>query len=58
LVRLLQDETEGHIQRLEQIFEPVRKLAPTNKCDAIEGILNEGKEIVGGTVNFISKTNT
>jgi ferritin-like metal-binding protein YciE len=40
------DETEGHIERLEQIFELVGKPARGKKCDAIEGILDEGKEIM------------
>jgi ferritin-like metal-binding protein YciE len=40
------DETEGHIERLEQIFEMLGKPARGKKCDAIEGILDEGKEIM------------
>lgn len=40
------DETEGHIERLEQIFELVGKPARGKKCDAIEGILDEGEEIM------------
>src|SRR6202046_4167594 len=40
------DETEGHIERLEQIFEILGKPARGKKCDAIEGILDEGKEIM------------
>src|SRR5689334_21935040 len=40
------DETENHIQRLEQIFELVNKPARGKKCDAIEGILDEGEEIM------------
>jgi ferritin-like metal-binding protein YciE len=38
------DETEGHIERLEQIFELLGEPARGKKCDAIEGILDEGKE--------------
>jgi ferritin-like metal-binding protein YciE len=41
-----QDETEGQIGRLEQIFELLGKPARGKKCDAIEGILDEGKEIM------------
>jgi ferritin-like metal-binding protein YciE len=41
-----QDETEGQIDRLEQIFELLGKPARGKKCDAIEGILDEGKEIM------------
>jgi ferritin-like metal-binding protein YciE len=40
------DETEGHIERLEQIFELLGESARGKKCDAIEGILDEGKEIM------------
>jgi len=41
-----QEETEGQIARLEQIFELLEKPARGKKCDAIEGILDEGKEIM------------
>jgi ferritin-like metal-binding protein YciE len=40
------DETEGQIGRLEQIFDLLGKPARGKKCDAIEGILDEGKEIM------------
>jgi ferritin-like metal-binding protein YciE len=40
------DETEGQIERLEQLFELLGKPARGKKCDAIEGILDEGKEIM------------
>ena len=40
------DETEGQIERLEKIFELIDKPARGKKCDAIEGILDEGKEII------------
>jgi ferritin-like metal-binding protein YciE len=39
-------ETEGQIQRLEQIFELLGKRARGKTCDAIQGILEEGKEIM------------
>jgi ferritin-like metal-binding protein YciE len=39
-------ETEGQIERLEQIFEMIGKPARGKKCDAIEGIIDEGKEIM------------
>ena len=39
-------ETEVQIERLEQIFENLGKAARGKKCDAIEGILDEGKEIM------------
>src|SRR5271155_4085532 len=39
-------ETEGQIERLEQIFETLGKPARGKTCDAIQGILEEGKEIM------------
>jgi len=38
------DETEEQIERLEKIFELLGKPARGKKCDAIEGILDEGRE--------------
>lgn len=40
------DETEGQVERLEQIFELLDKPARGKTCDAIVGILDEGKEIM------------
>jgi ferritin-like metal-binding protein YciE len=40
------DETEGQVERLEEIFEMLGKAARGKKCDAIEGIIDEGKEIM------------
>jgi ferritin-like metal-binding protein YciE len=39
-------ETEGHIERLEQIFELLGKPARGKTCDAILGIIEEGKSIM------------
>jgi ferritin-like metal-binding protein YciE len=36
-------ETEGHVERLEQIFELLGKPARGKTCDAILGIIEEGK---------------
>jgi ferritin-like metal-binding protein YciE len=41
------DETEGQIERLEQVFESIDAPARGKTCDAILGILDEGKEIMG-----------
>jgi hypothetical protein len=38
------DETEGQVERLEQIFDLLGKSARGKKCDAIDGIIDEGKE--------------
>lgn len=40
------EETEGQIERLEQIFELLGKPARGKTCDAILGILEEGKSIM------------
>jgi ferritin-like metal-binding protein YciE len=40
------DETGDQIGRLEEIFELLGKPARGKKCDAIEGILDEGKEVM------------
>ncbi|HEV7346189.1 MAG TPA: ferritin-like domain-containing protein [Devosia sp.] len=39
-------ETEGQVERLEQIFELIGKPARGKTCDAILGIIEEGKEIM------------
>jgi ferritin-like metal-binding protein YciE len=39
-------ETEGHVDRLEQAFELIGKPARGKTCDAILGILEEGKSIM------------
>src|SRR5260370_15417058 len=39
-------ETEGHVERLEQIFKLLDVHARSKTCDAIQGILEEGKEIM------------
>ena len=39
------DQTEGQIERLQQVFEIIGKPARGKTCDAIEGILAEGDEI-------------
>jgi len=40
------DETQVHIERLQQCFEILGKRAQGKTCDAIEGILAEGEEIM------------
>ena len=40
------DETEVHVERLQQVFELMGKRAQGKTCDAIEGIVAEGEEIV------------
>jgi ferritin-like metal-binding protein YciE len=40
------EETEGHVDRLQQIFEQINKPARGKTCDAILGIIEEGKEVI------------
>ena len=40
------EQTEGQIERLQQVFEIIGKPARGKTCDAIEGILAEGDEIM------------
>ncbi|MET3650193.1 ferritin-like metal-binding protein YciE [Phyllobacterium ifriqiyense] len=40
------DETQGQIERLEQVFELMGKPARGKTCQAIQGIIAEGEEIM------------
>jgi ferritin-like metal-binding protein YciE len=40
------DETEAQVQRLEQVFEMMDKPARAKTCHAIQGIIEEGKEVM------------
>ncbi|RDJ21653.1 ferritin-like domain-containing protein [Bosea caraganae] len=40
------EETEGHVERLGQVFEIVGKAPRAKTCDAILGILEEGKAVM------------
>jgi ferritin-like metal-binding protein YciE len=39
-------ETEGQVERLEQVFALIEEPAKGKTCDAINGIIDEGKEIM------------
>jgi ferritin-like metal-binding protein YciE len=39
-------ETEGQVERLEQVFELIGKKAQGKTCDAIVGLVEEGQEIM------------
>ena len=41
-----EQETEGQVERLEQVFAIIEESAKGKTCDAINGILDEGKEIM------------
>jgi ferritin-like metal-binding protein YciE len=40
------DQTEGQVERLEQVFELIGKRAQGKTCPAIDGIIEEGQEIL------------
>lgn len=39
-------ETENQVSRLEQVFESIDKKAVAKKCEAMEGLIKEAKEIM------------
>src|SRR5439155_6773533 len=39
-------ETENHVERIKQIFEMFDKPAHAKKCKGMEGLIDEGKEII------------
>lgn len=39
-------ETEGQVERLSEVFEIIGKAPRTKTCDAILGILEEGKSVI------------
>ncbi len=41
-----QKETEKQVERLEQVFELLGKRASGKKCPAIDGIIEEGQEVM------------
>jgi ferritin-like metal-binding protein YciE len=43
------DQTKGHVERLEQVFEALGEKAKGKKCEAMAGLVKEGDEIVSGT---------
>ena len=43
------EETKGHVERLEQVFEILGFKPQAKKCDAMEGITKEGDSIVEET---------
>lgn len=39
------EETQGHVERLDEVFDLINKPARGKTCDAINGIIAEGTEI-------------
>jgi len=42
-------ETEGQIEKLEQVFQSIDKKAVAKKCEAMAGLVKEGEEIMKDT---------
>src|ERR1700754_3450802 len=43
------EETKGHVQRLEQVFKMMGEKAVAKKCDAMQGITEEGSSVIEDT---------
>jgi ferritin-like metal-binding protein YciE len=41
------EETKGHVERLEHIFQNLGTSPKGKKCKAMEGLIEEGKEMMG-----------
>jgi len=41
------DETRGHVQRLEQVFQTIGSAVKAVDCPAIDGIIEEADEVTG-----------
>ncbi|CAN7558807.1 ferritin-like domain-containing protein [Rhizobium sp. LjRoot258] len=40
------EQTEGHVERLQEVFELVGRRVQGKTCEAIQGIIAEGEEII------------
>jgi ferritin-like metal-binding protein YciE len=40
------EQTRGHVDRLEQIFQKLDEPAKGQKCEGLEGIISEGEEVM------------
>jgi ferritin-like metal-binding protein YciE len=40
------EQTKGHVQRLEEIFEALRESPKGKKCKGMEGLIEEGAEVL------------
>lgn len=43
------EQTRGHVKRLQTIFDDLKVSPSGNKCEATEGLIKEGKEILEET---------
>jgi len=46
------EETKGHVKRLEQIFEMLEGSPKGKKCKAMEGLVEEGAELIKEKADF------
>jgi len=49
------EQTRGHAQRLEQIFERLGEKAKGKKCKGMEGVVKEGSEVLDEDMNDDTK---
>jgi len=42
-------QTEGHVERLAQVFESIGKKPTSKKCEAMEGLIKESEELIEET---------
>lgn len=45
------EETEGHVERIERIFEMAGQKVRGKKCLAMEGIIEEGRELISADID-------
>ncbi|UPK70643.1 ferritin-like domain-containing protein [Chitinophaga filiformis] len=44
-----QEQTREHVARLERVFESIGQTAKAKKCPAMEGLIEEGQEVIDDT---------
>jgi len=49
------DETRGQLVRLEQVFESLSERARGKHCDGIAGIIDEGKAVLQGNLDKVTR---
>jgi len=42
-------ETQGHVTRLEQVFQTMGRSAKSKTCDAMKGLVSEGSEVISAS---------
>ena len=41
------EQTQHHVERLQQVFEAIGKRARGTTCEAIQGLIEEGEDVIG-----------